>query len=100
MLACPPPNNATHAAHYIPEDQQFFRAPIPFLEKRYAPTGPMALPTHFILFEDPIGPAVAPFLRQHCYQEEARLFNTIASSDDRTKGDVVVWRKGTCQAPG
>lgn len=99
MLECPPPLNTSHATTYIPEDARFFHDPISFLRERYPPRGKMPLPSHFVLFEDPIAPLVAPFLREHCYRTEARLFNTWASSDDRTKGDVVVHRRekgGAC----
>ena len=52
----------------------------------------MPLPSDFVFF-GVLEPSVQPFLKDRCYEMAARLFNTVATSDDRAAGDVVVYHK-------
>jgi len=89
MLECPPYKHGVPPEEYIPEDVRFFSDPVTFLRKRYST---YEWPSHFILYEDPLAAKIQGFLLDACYVEDARLFNTIASSDDRIRGDVLVFK--------
>jgi GPI mannosyltransferase 3 len=91
---------ATATATTASENEQFFAAPIEYLNTRYqqpgtvaTTTNTLALPSHFVMFQ-PLVPQILPFLQRHAYRECTRFFHTYTPLDAK-QGDVVVYCKAS-----